>query len=87
MVDKGSSLKKEEVPPVVEYFAANYGIKQLAEEACGGCHDFGPVQDQRLSRPDWDNMVRSMVDKGAPLSRDQIGPVVDYLAATYPLAK
>jgi cytochrome c5 len=84
MMDKGSSLKKEDVSPVVEYLAATYGIKQLAEEACGGCHDYTPVAEQRLSKADWDSLVRGMVDRGAALNKDQITIVVDYLAATYP---
>jgi mono/diheme cytochrome c family protein len=99
MIDKGANLKKEDISPVAEYLAAAYGpkqakepekkdntaaIKQLAEEACGGCHDFSPVAEQRLSKPDWDNLVRSMVDRGAAIEKDQIEAVVDYLAKTYP---
>ncbi|HEX4997643.1 MAG TPA: hypothetical protein VFY29_05430 [Terriglobia bacterium] len=86
MIDKGSALKKEDAPAVAEYLAANYGVRQLVEEACSTCHDFTPVAEQRLSRADWDNLVRSMVDRGAPLNAAQIVTAVDYLTATYPIA-
>jgi mono/diheme cytochrome c family protein len=84
MVDKGAEIKKEELPAVTDYLAANFGVKQLSEDACSGCHGFESVAEQRLSKDDWENMVQAMVDRGAYLSKEQIPLVIEYLAKTYP---
>jgi hypothetical protein len=58
--------------------------KTLVENVCSACHDFSLVSEKRLSREEWDRLLRSMVDRGAPLSRNEIGAALDYLATTYP---
>jgi quinoprotein glucose dehydrogenase len=57
------------------------GVKALVDKSCGAtCHSIEVVTSQRLSKEDWNTMVRGMIARGAPLSDAQVAPVVEYLS-------
>src|SRR3954451_14052070 len=59
-------------------------VKALFESACSACHSAAFAAEARKSRPDWEQTVSRMVDRGAALDPDEAALVVDYLARTYP---
>jgi cytochrome c5 len=74
-----------QAPPPV---AGNDGAaKKVLEDVCTACHDLDLVSDQHLSKDEWQQVVTSMVAKGASLSDKDMPVLVDYLAKTYPPKK
>jgi cytochrome c5 len=61
--------------------------KKLLEDVCTACHDLDLVGDQHLSKDEWQQVVTSMVAKGANLNDKDTPTLVDYLAKTYPPKK
>jgi len=61
--------------------------KKLLEDVCTACHDLDLVGDQHLSKDEWQQVVTSMVAKGANLNDKDAPTLVDYLAKTYPPKK
>ena len=61
--------------------------KKLLEDVCTACHDLDLVGDQHLSKDEWQQVVTSMVAKGANLNDKDTPALVDYLAKTYPPKK
>jgi cytochrome c5 len=57
--------------------------KTLLRTACLICHDLGEVTKFRgyYSRAQWRDVVMTMVEYGAPLSKDDVEVLADYLAA------
>jgi cytochrome c5 len=59
------------------------GAKALVEKTCNtACHSVEVVTTQRLSRDEWNSVVRSMVARGAPASEEEVKSIVDYLSRT-----
>lgn len=57
------------------------GVKALVDKSCGAtCHSIEVVTSQRLSKDDWNAIVRGMIARGAPVADAQIDSVVDYLS-------
>jgi quinoprotein glucose dehydrogenase len=57
----------------------------LVGKACGtGCHSLEVVTSQRRTAKQWDEVVRSMVARGAPVSGAEAEVIVDYLSKTLP---
>jgi cytochrome c5 len=68
--------------------AGNDGAaKKVLEDVCTACHDLDLVSDQHLSKDEWQQVVTSMVAKGASLSDKDMPMLVEYLAKTYPPKK
>src|SRR5712692_3731087 len=57
--------------------------KTILENACTACHDLDLVQDMKLSKQEWDDLVKSMIAKGAAVEDKDVPVLVDYLAKTY----
>jgi cytochrome c5 len=47
---------------------------------CSGCHGLETSVSSRHSRAEWQELVQSMRDRGAPGSDEDIRAAVDYLA-------
>jgi len=58
--------------------------KEVVEAACDGCHGLEQIQGRAWSEEKWRAVVKSMVDKGAVLSDDELKTVIAYLAANFP---
>jgi mono/diheme cytochrome c family protein len=55
----------------------------LLEERCMVCHGLGQVERAQKSRNEWLSTVDRMIGKGAQLSEDEKGVLIDYLVETY----
>lgn len=59
--------------------------RSLVERTCGtGCHSIEVVTSQRLSGPQWREMVQNMVARGARANDAQLNAIIDYLTQTLP---
>ena len=55
----------------------------LTQAKCAICHEIGHVTRVRLSRPEWEETMRVMVQRGAPMTPEEIRVITDYLVAYY----
>ncbi len=57
--------------------------KAMVQKACELCHGLSEFPRVNFDREDWEVAVRTMVGGGAPLSKEEIPTVVDYLAKNF----
>src|SRR5258708_12580972 len=57
--------------------------KTILENACTACHDLDLVQDMHLSKPEWEDLVKSMIGKSANVDAKHVPILADSLATTY----
>ena len=55
----------------------------LTENKCRMCHELQHIRRTPLSRGEWEDNVRNMRERGAPLTDAEAAAIVDYLAAYY----
>ncbi len=55
----------------------------LATARCGICHDVTHITRARLSRGEWQDNVRNMIERGAPIDPAEVPSIIDYLATYY----
>jgi cytochrome c5 len=103
MISNGAQVADKDYPVLVDYLVKNFGpekpagqaapggndgaAKKVLEDVCTACHDLDLVSDQHLSKDEWQQVVTSMVAKGASLSDKDMPMLVEYLAKTYPPKK
>jgi cytochrome c len=56
---------------------------ELTQAKCGLCHEIAHVTRVRQSRPEWEETMRVMVQRGAPMTPDEINIITDYLSTYY----
>jgi len=59
--------------------------KQLVEAQCNSCHPLTARTGSGYDAKGWRTVMRMMVNHGAPVPKDQIGPMTQYLIKTYPV--
>ena len=57
--------------------------KQIVEAACISCHDISQFARVNFAREDWDVAVNTMAASGAPLKKEEIPLVIDYMAKNF----
>jgi cytochrome c551/c552 len=55
----------------------------LTNARCGICHDVTHITRAKLSRGEWQDNVRNMIERGAPIEPGEIPAIIDYLATYY----
>jgi len=65
-----------QLPPV------NPGEKIL-NTACTSCHELRPVETSAMDSEGWQKVVAAMVEKGAPVKKEDEPVLVKYLVANY----
>ncbi len=55
----------------------------LTMARCALCHEITHITRSRLSRGEWEDNVRNMIERGMPIAPEEIPLVVDYLATYY----
>ncbi len=55
----------------------------LTMARCALCHEITHVTRARLSRGEWEDNVRNMIERGAPIPPNEIPVIVEYLATYY----
>jgi cytochrome c5 len=51
--------------------------------ACTSCHDLRKIQTQALDEESWSGVVNSMVERGAPVDKEDIPLMVSYLVENF----
>jgi cytochrome c5 len=98
MVRWGATVDTSERQPMLEYLAAHFaptpvashlvataGSESTYKRACLTCHEDDLIESQRLTRAGWVRTVDKMIRWGATVSAAEKEPLVDYLAARYPV--
>jgi mono/diheme cytochrome c family protein len=57
--------------------------RSLVSGVCAACHTLDRVLTLSNSRGDWEKMVQDMVSRGAQISSEEVGAIVNYLAEHY----
>ena len=60
--------------------------KVTTQRICGGCHAPEIVIGKHLTKDGWEQLVSSMVEKGATGTDDEFNQIIDYLAVNFPKA-
>lgn len=63
--------------------ALSVDAKKIAENACLSCHQEEMLQQQRLTKAQWEKTVTKMAGWGANLEESEKAPLVAYLAEKY----
>jgi virginiamycin B lyase len=58
--------------------------KETVQKACTSCHALSTVTNAGHNREEWTSVLHMMVTAGAPVPKDQIAAVTDYLAKNFP---
>jgi hypothetical protein len=89
MIDKGSTIKAEDVPGFVDYLVRKHGPlpegagKKVLLNVCTRCHDLERILMTAASRDEWEATLLSMLNEGAPLSDEDFPVVLNYLARNF----
>ncbi len=98
MVRWGALIEAQEREPMLDYLAAHFaprpaaahivataGTEETYKRACLTCHEDDLIEAQRLSRAGWVREVDKMIRWGAVVSDSEKDPLIDYLAARFPV--
>jgi virginiamycin B lyase len=58
--------------------------KETVQKACASCHALSTVTNAGHNREEWTSVLHMMLTAGAPVPKDQIPAVTDYLAKNFP---
>ena len=89
MIEKGATIKKEDVPGFVGYLARKHGPlpdgagKRVMLEICTQCHELDRIRMHGASRDEWEATLLSMLNEGAPLSDEDFPIILNYLARNF----
>jgi hypothetical protein len=54
--------------------------RALVMDVCTTCHEFTRVKAQALSKEEWAGVIKGMISEGSPVTNEEMGLIVDYLA-------
>jgi hypothetical protein len=54
--------------------------RALVMDVCTTCHEFTRVKAQALSKEEWTGVIKGMISEGSPVTDEEMGLIVDYLA-------
>ncbi|MFN3479548.1 MAG: c-type cytochrome [Thermodesulfovibrionales bacterium] len=57
--------------------------KKLFEETCSECHSIDIPKEKRLSKAEWQDIVKRMKSNGLSISLEDEKIIVEYLSSTY----
>ena len=58
--------------------------KETVQRVCGTCHGMGFVTNRGMARKDWDWTLQRMIGYSAPIPKEEIPVLLDYLTANFP---
>jgi virginiamycin B lyase len=59
--------------------------KALVDAKCNSCHAINARTGSGYTEEGWKTVMRMMTNHGIPVAPDELGPMTDYLAKTYPV--
>jgi cytochrome c5 len=89
MIAKGATVKKEDLPVLIEYLVEQHGPlpegagKKIMLEVCTMCHDLHRIRETGATRDEWDDILVHMINEGAPLSDEEFPVLLGYLARNF----
>lgn len=89
MIARGATLADEEWPVLLEYLVRFHGPlpdgpgKQVLLEVCTQCHDLTRVTRTGHTPEEWQEILITMLNEGAPLSDEDFPVVLLYLARNF----
>ena len=87
MIGFGAKLSKRQATKVVDYLAGYFGKpdrgKQLVEDVCIYCHSLQKLEGQQRTKEEWRDLIKGMISEGAPVTDEEFGLIVDYLARNF----
>ena len=54
--------------------------RNLVMDVCTTCHEFTRVKEKALSKEEWTGVIKGMISEGSPVTDEEMGLIVDYLA-------
>jgi hypothetical protein len=57
--------------------------RELVLNSCGGCHNLKVVVQARKSPAEWSKCVNDMIQRGAQLFPEEIGPIATYFVKSF----
>lgn len=57
--------------------------KTLFEETCSECHSIEIPKEKRLSKAEWQDIVKRMKSNGLSISSEDEKIIIEYLSSTY----
>ena len=57
--------------------------KEIVATKCLSCHSLDKIEDAHHSPYEWQNVINTMVTKGAHLAPDEVSQVISYLSANF----
>jgi hypothetical protein len=54
--------------------------RNLVMDVCTTCHEFTRVKEKALSKDEWTGVIKGMISEGSPVTDEEMGLIVDYLA-------
>lgn len=91
MLDMGASLTDEERPELVRHLVRYHGPmpdgpgKSIVLNTCTICHDLTRVKRTRHTPEEWEDLLITMLNEGAPLADEDFPTVLLYLARNFGL--
>ena len=88
-IEKGAKLAKDDVPTLVEYLVRTHGPlpdgagKEVVLNICTMCHDLYRIKENRRSPEEWEELLVSMLNEGAPLNDEEFARVHRYLSRNF----
>lgn len=56
---------------------------KLVQTVCTSCHTLEVIEKKQATKEEWREVVKAMVDKGAPLKPGEAAAVTEYLGSKY----
>jgi len=89
MVDRGATISDQDRTVLIPYLVRIYGPipdgrgKDIVLNICTMCHDLTRIKRSRHTADEWEDVLSTMLNEGAPLSDDDFPIVLNYLAKSF----
>ena len=89
MIARGATVSPGDRPALIAYLVRVHGPmpqgrgRDIVLNICTMCHDLTRVQRSRHTPEEWEDILVTMLNEGAPLSDDEFPVVLNYLARNF----
>ena len=89
MADRGATISDQDKAILVPYLARIYGPipegrgKDVVLNVCTMCHDLTRIKRSRHTMEEWEDVLSTMLNEGAPLSDADFPIVLNYLTKSF----
>ena len=89
MIGRGAEVSANDKPALIGYLVRFHGPmpegpgKAVVMNICTMCHDLTRVKRSRHTPEEWEDVLVTMLNEGAPLSDDDFPVVLEYLSRSF----